>query len=62
MKKKQYYYPPRLELTSVKAETGFMKSSVFEEPENTKDLIINDQDVQDTGDRFDFSNDDTWNY
>ena len=37
MKKKQYYYPPRLELTSVKAETGFMSSASIFDEENQHD-------------------------
>ena len=47
-------------LMCIEAENGFMSASVYEDPQNTEDLEIKDQQVQD--DIFDFSNSDEWNY
>lgn len=50
MEKKQYC-PPRLELTSVKAETGFMEASVFDPAaDQDKGVTIEGHEVGNTGD------------
>ena len=55
MKKKQYYYPPRLELTSVKAETGFMNASVVtNDPDDNSTVFSGNQEISDS---YDFTTD-----
>lgn len=44
----------------IEVENGFMSASVYEKPENTEGLDIQDQRVQE--DVFDFSSQDEWNY
>lgn len=57
---KKSYVKPCMTLMCIEAENGFMSASVYEYPQNTKDLEIKDQLVQE--DIFDFSNSDEWNY
>jgi len=57
---KKSYVKPCMTLMCIEAENGFMSASVYEDPQNTEDLEIKDQQVQ--GDIFDFSNSDEWNY
>ena len=56
MKKK--YIAPQTEMSEVELESGFMADSVYKNPEDTKGLDIENQQVQQDG-VFDFS-DDTW--
>ena len=56
MKKK--YIAPQTEMAEVELESGFMADSVYKNPEDTKGLDIENQQVQQDG-VFDFS-DDTW--
>ena len=59
MEKKQYC-PPRLELTSVKAETGFMGgSTVFDEGRDDGGVIIEKHEIGSSQDFFDNGNG-TW--
>ena len=58
--KKNHYEKPLTFRTEVEVENGFMAASVYEKPENTESLTINDQQVQDTGNAFNFSEEDTW--
>lgn len=57
---KKSYVKPCMTLMCIEAENGFMSASVYEDPQNTEDLEIKDQQVQE--DIFDFSNSDEWNY
>lgn len=56
MKKKEYI-APETEMKTVELERGFMAASIYEKAENTEDLKINAQDVDET---FDFRNETTW--
>ena len=58
--KRKVYERPRTTLMCIEVENGFMSSSVYEKPENTEGLDIQDQRVQE--DVFDFSSQDEWNY
>lgn len=51
MKRKEYESPQTL-IAEVELENGFMAVSVYEKEENTKDLTIEDHQVDET---FDFS-------
>lgn len=55
------YVKPCMTLMCIEAENGFMSASVYEEPQNTEDLEINDQQVQQDA-IFDFSSNEEWNY
>ncbi len=57
---KKIYERPLTTVTAVETESGFMSGSVYEVKENTEDLEIEDQQVQDTGDMFDFSGSSDW--
>ena len=58
--KKNHYEKPQTFRTEVEVENGFMAASVYEKPENTESLKIQDQQV-DTENIFDFSNEQEWN-
>lgn len=58
--KRKKYIAPQTDVSEVELESGFMADSVYKDPENTKGLTIQNQQVQDTGKSFDFSDTDTW--
>lgn len=56
--KKEMYVAPETEMRTVELEQGFMAASVYEKPENTESLNIENQKVSD--DVFDFSGNEKW--
>lgn len=58
--KRKIYERPQTTLMCIEVENGFMAASVYEKPENSESLEIEDQQV-DTEHIFDFSNEQEWN-
>ncbi len=56
--KKKAYVAPETEMRTVELEQGVMAASVYEKPENTESLNIENQKVSD--DVFDFSGNEKW--
>ena len=46
--KRKKYIAPQTDVSEVELESGFMADSVYKDPENTKGLTIQNQQVQDT--------------
>lgn len=56
--KRKKYIAPQTDVSEVELESGFMADSVYKDPENTKGLGIEKQQVQ--YEVFDFSDEETW--
>ena len=56
--KRKKYIAPQTDVSEVELESGFMADSVYKDPENTKGLDIENQQVQ--YEVFDFSDEKTW--